>query len=141
MRPDRISSAPARRGRQARRRAALQWTGAWVSWDDLLWLRFRFRFNSSDPRQRHADRAGDAAGQQVDEGDQEQAEDGPRGRLRDRVGDVRHELDEQGAVDGTGDRGEPADHDADEESDRDENVEAVGRDELDGDRTERAGDA
>ena len=32
-------------------------------------------------------------------------------------------------------------HDADEEGDREEDVEAVGRDELHGDRAERAGDA
>src|SRR6185503_19285397 len=67
---------------------------------------------SPQPRHGHAHRAGNPGGHQVNEADQEQAEDRPGGGLGDLVGDVRHELDEQGAVDGPRNRRQPPDDDA-----------------------------
>src|SRR5437899_8729408 len=49
---------------------------------------------SRESHQQHANGAGDPRGHQIHEPDQEQAEDRPRGGLRDLVRDVRHELDE-----------------------------------------------
>src|SRR5712691_10513820 len=95
----------------------------------------------SPPRQKQADGACDAGGHQVHETDHEYAEDRPGGGLRDLVGDVRDELDEQGAVESPADRGEAAHHDADEKDDRKEHAEAVGGDELHGERPKGARDA
>src|SRR5207247_11301276 len=85
--------------------------------------------------------ASDAAGHQVDETDHESAEDRPGGGLRALVGDVRYELDEERAVESAADRGEAAHHDADEKDDRKEDAEAVGGDELHGERSKGARDA
>src|SRR6266850_2381915 len=95
----------------------------------------------SPPRQKQADGACDAGGHQVHETDHEHAEDRPRGGLRDLVGDVRDELDEESAVESPADRGEAAHHDADEKHDRKEHAEAVGGDELVADRDQGAPDA
>ena len=60
--------------------------------------------------------------------------------LRNLVGEVRHELDEQRAEERARDSRDAADDDADDETDRQEQREAVGRDELRGERAERARD-
>src|SRR6267142_912759 len=115
-------------GRRPERRAlpaSLRRKRAWFSW-------------GSPPRQKQADGACDAGGHQVHETDHEHAEDRPGGGLRDLVGDVRDELDEESAVESPADRGEAAHHDADEKDDRKEHAEAVGSDELDGERAEGA---
>src|SRR6185295_10631981 len=89
------------------------------------------------PRQAQADGPRDAHRHQVGKADEKQAENRPGGGFRDFVRDVRHELDEQRAVERARNRGEPADDDADEERKREENVEAVGRHELDRYRAQR----
>src|SRR5437588_1385140 len=117
-------------GRRPQRRAlpaSLRGKRAWFSW--------------GSPPPKHADGARDARGHQVHETDHEHAEDRPRRGLRDLVGDVRDELDEQRAVESPADRGEAAHHDADEKHDRKEHAEAVGGDELHGERAEGARDA
>src|SRR4051812_36779107 len=86
----------------------------------------------------HAESARDAHRHEIHEADQEHAVDCPWRGLRDVVGDVRHELDEDRAENRPRDRGEAADHDPDQERDRHEDVEAVRRDELDGNRPERS---
>src|SRR3989475_6090984 len=126
MRPGRTSF-----GRRLEKRtlpASLRCKRAWFSW-------------CSPPRQKQPDGACHAAGHQVDETDHEHAEDRPGGGLRDLVGDVRDELDEQRAVESAADRGEAAHHDADEKDDRKEDAEAVGGDELHGERSKGARDA
>jgi hypothetical protein len=59
----------------------------------------------------------------------------------DAFGDVRHVKDEQPADETARDRADAADHQTDEERYRQEEAEAVGRDELDDNRAERASDA
>src|SRR5882762_4974762 len=118
-------------GRRPERRAlpaSLRRKRAWFSW-------------GSPPRQKQADGACDAGGHQVHETDHEHSEDRPGGGLRDLVGDVRDELDEQGAVDSPADRGEAPHHDADQEDDGQKDVEAVGRHVLHRDRAQGPRDA
>src|SRR2546422_5490459 len=83
------------------------------------------------------ERPHDAPRHRVHEDDQEDAIDGPGRGLGNLLGPVGHELDEQPAEDGARDRREPADDDADEERDRQEHVEGVGRDERDSERAQR----
>src|SRR5206468_1786680 len=82
------------------------------------------------------ERPHDAPRHRVHEDDQEDAIDGPGRGLGNLLGPVGHELDEQPAEDGARDRREPADDDADEERDRQEHVEGVGRDEPDSERAQ-----
>src|SRR2546428_2479391 len=93
------------------------------------------------PRKKQPEGACHGCGHQVHETDHEHAENRPGGGLRDLVGDVRDELDEQRAVESAADRGEAAHHDADEKDDRKEHAEAVGGDELHGERPKGARDA
>src|SRR4051812_15724015 len=72
----------------------------------------------------HAESARHAHRHEIHEADQEHAIDRPRRGLGDVVRDVGHELDEDRPEDCTRNRGEAADHDADQEADRHENVEA-----------------
>src|ERR1700677_5179186 len=55
------------------------------------------------------------------------------------VGDVGHELDEQGAEERAAERGEPAHNDADEKGQRKGKPEALTRDETDGERAQAPG--
>src|SRR5690349_4556768 len=82
------------------------------------------------PHGRMADRARHAHGHEIHESDKEQAVDRPRRRLRDLVGDIGHELDEHRAEHRARYRGDAANDDADDKADRQEEVEAVRRDEL-----------
>src|SRR5438094_7966337 len=121
MRPGRTSS-----GRRPEKRtlpASPRCKRAWFSW-------------GSPPCQKQADGASHACGHQVHETDHEHAKDRPGGGLRDLIGDVRDELDEQRAVESAADRGDAAHHDAEEIHDRNEDAVAVGCEELNGEHSD-----
>ena len=80
--------------------------------------------------------------------DQQRAVDRARQRLgalaesdRKLVGDIRHELDEQGAEQNAAERRQPADHDPDQKGEREREPEALGRNEADGERAQSPRDA
>src|SRR6266851_3435183 len=105
------------------------------------WRDVRLRLPIHNRRPGHPDPeepqgAGYPTRHHVHEDDQEDAEDGPRGRLGDVQGPVWHELDEYGAEDRARDGGQPADDDARQEGDGEERAERVGGDEGDGDGAE-----
>src|SRR5690606_33198100 len=85
------------------------------------------------------DAAGHAGGHQVYECNHEHAVDGPGSGLRNLVGDIRYELDEESTIDRTRYVSQPADYAADEKRDRQKDREAVGRDELYRDGTQGTG--
>src|ERR1700688_2116946 len=92
-------------------------------------------------RRDEAQAAGDPHRHRVDTGDEDNAIDRRRRGLRYLIGDVGHELDEDGAEQRARDRRDAADVDADEEADGQEDIVAVRRDELRQQSAERAGDA
>src|SRR5581483_17076 len=73
-----------------------------------------------EPGQRQPEEAGNAAGRDIHGNDEEDTGNRPGRRLRDLIGDVGHELDEDGAEERTRNRGNAADDDADEEAKREE---------------------
>ena len=77
-----------------------------------------------------------APGHQEHHGDQDHTVHRAGRRLGDLLGNVGHELDERPAEDRTADRRNAAHDQTDEEVDRDEDAEAVRRDELHHDGTE-----
>ncbi len=92
---------------------------------------------SCEPSIQQSDKSPNPGRHEIHEKDQEHAVDRPGRGLGDLLGEVGDEHDDQAAEDRTGDRRESPDHDSDQEGDREEEVERVGRDELDRDRAER----
>src|SRR5258706_760810 len=105
----------------------------------LLQLRFYFPTRAAHPHPCHPHETRRPARHQVDENQQENAVDRPGRGFGNLVGEVGHELDEQGAVEGTRNGGHPANDDANHEIDRQPGGKTVGRHELDDDRAERSG--